>query len=213
LSSKQVLWGLVPWLLYAVVTIPDGDRASLLAAVVAAAWAIAAMSRAFASRSRPKILEVCAAAVFMTFALIGLLGSAGMRNILDDQGRGLAAAILAAAMLVSAAVHPFTEQYTPNDVPPSYRSSPVFRSVHRDLSIRWGCTIAVVAISYLIEADVRAAQGSEVLAFALTWLIPLGAVAVAARQSKVSGVGRKAAAAASGTWPDPNTKFFRSGTP
>ena len=36
MSSKQVLWGLVPWLLYAVLTIPDGDRASLLAAVVAA---------------------------------------------------------------------------------------------------------------------------------------------------------------------------------
>lgn len=194
MSSKQVLWGLVPWLLYAVFTVPDAERTGLVAAVVATGWALAVITRAALTARRPRILDLSAFAVFGSFALIELLSDSAVRSALDDQGRGLAAAILAAVMLISAAVHPFTEQYTLADVPATYRSSPVFRSVHRDLSIRWGCTIAVVAISYLVEADVRAAQGSDVVAFALTWLVPLGVVAIAARQSKVSGVGRRATA-------------------
>lgn len=213
MSSKQVLWGLVPWLLYAVFTVPEAERAGLVAALVALLWAAVAGGRALFARRAPKILELCGVAVFGTFTLIELTSGASTRDVLDDQGRGLAAATLAAVMLISAAVHPFTEQYTLADVPPTYRSSPVYRSVHRDLSIRWGCAIAVVAISYLVEADVRAAQGSDVVTFALTWLVPLVAVGVAARQSKVSGVGRRAAATASGAASAPNSRFFRSGTP
>lgn len=213
MSSKQVLWGLVPWLLYAVLTVPGGQHADLIAAAVAAGWSVITVVRAFAAGRRPKIIDLCGLAVFATYTVIEAIGSDNTRGVLDDQGRGLAVAILAATMLISAAVHPFTEQYARSDVPDSYRSSPVFRSVHRDLSIRWGCTIAAVAISYLVEADVRAAQGSELLAFVLSWVVPVAAVAVAARQSRVSGPGRRAAAAAAGTWPEAQTRFFRSGTP
>lgn len=213
MSSKQVLLGLVPWLLYAVLTIAEGEWAGLYAAAAAAGWALVALLLSVSRGASTKILDVSALVIFGAFALIEVLGGADARDVLDDQGRGLAAALLAAMMLVSVAVRPFTEQYSRSDVPTTYRSSPVFRAVHRDLSLRWGLTVAVAAISYLIEADVRAADGSAVLAFVLTWVVPIGAVAVAARQSKVSKVGRRAADAVSGTWPEANTRFFRSGTP
>ena len=173
------------------------ERTGLVAAVVATGWAARRHRPCSAHRASSRRSSTCAAfAVFGSFALIELLGDSAVRSALDDQGRGLAAAILAAVMLISAAVHPFTEQYTLADVPATYRSSPVFRSVHRDLSIRWGCTIAVVAISYLVEADVRAAQGSDVVAFALTWLVPLGVVAIApARARSPASVGERPRAA------------------
>lgn len=212
MSSKQVLLGLIPWMLYAVLTIPEGESAGIVAAVIAAIWAAGAVLRLVIVKHRPKMLDACGLGVFAAFTAIEVFGTDHARTILDNQGRGLAAAVLAAVMLLSAPAHPFTEQYTRSDIPPMYRSSPVFRSVHRDLSIRWGCTIAFVAVSYLVEADVRAAQGSDVLTFVLTWIVPIGAVAVAARQSQVSSVGRRAAAAP-GSWPEPNTNFFRSGTP
>lgn len=201
MSSKQVLWGLVPWLLYAVVTIPDDDRAAEVAALVALAWALGAAARDLYQRRSVKIVDACAIAIFGGYAILGAWGSQSTASTIEDQGRGLAAAVLAAVMLVSAAISPFTEQYARESVPPVYWTSPVFRSIHRDLSIRWGVAIVFVAISYLVAEDVHAVQGSNLVTFALTWILPLIAIVVAVRSTTTS------------TAPEGSRKLFRSGTP
>ena len=189
MSSKQVLWGLVPWLLYAVLTIPDGDRAGLVAAVVAVAWAVAATVARDSHRDVGRRSSTSAAfAVFGDFALIEAARRVqatrqhprrpGARSGSGRPRGGHAG--LGCGASVHRAVHP--------------------RRACRPLPIVAGVPVRPSRPEHPLGLHDRG--GRDQLSRSRptsaphrdpkwwrsrsTWLVPLGAVAIAARQSKVS---------------------------
>jgi hypothetical protein len=171
MNAKKMLMSLVPWVLFTVVVERKGSGSAAFAALAAAA--VAAVLVAKARETGIKILDVAGVGTFLALGMVALTGDAAVRGQVSEYGRGIAALVLAAVMLGSVLVVPFTEQYARESVPSQYWGSPVFRSVNRHLSAAWGLAALVSGGSHLLAGHLQA-SGHDTMAvrLLLNWAVP-----------------------------------------
>ncbi len=134
------------------------------------------------------MIDVTGVATFGALALIGFSGGQSATNRIADYGRGTAALVLAAIMLVSSVTMPFTEQYARESVPRQYRGSPVFRSVNRRISALWGGAAVIMGAGHLLAGRLDPASnpvtGARPVDLILNWALPIALILFAVNRSK-----------------------------
>jgi hypothetical protein len=138
--------------------------------------------------------------VFLVFGIAAVVAP-GVDGFLADYGRALAAAVLAAVILLTLPVMPFTEQYARETVPQQYWHTPEFRAINQRISAAWGGVVAAMAVSHALagtfevpDPGVRLLHRPVDLVF--NWIVPGLLVWAAARYTqRVSGAADDAPAA------------------
>ncbi|MEU8825347.1 hypothetical protein [Streptomyces sp. NPDC048636] len=166
MQSTQLLFGLIPWVLFSFVTQSLGADtvgvAALISCLICAALTIrGALTNSF------KIIESAGVLTFGALAALGLSGGHHTRELLVDYGRAGSAFVLAAIMLISVATVPFTQQYARASVDRRHWNSPAFRDVNRRISLLWAGVVFGAGICHLLAG----ALGT--LNLLLNWVIPL----------------------------------------
>ena len=184
----KVLVGFIPWIVFSLVATRLGAGAVAAACALAFVLAVALIVRSVSRGESPKLLEVTGAAVFL---LLGIVAVAvpGTDALLAGYGRAIAAAILAAVILATLPVLPFTEQYARETVPRAYWHTPEFRSINRRISAAWGGAVAAMAVSHAVagtfevpDPGVRLLHRPVDLLF--NWIVPGLLVWAAARYTQ-----------------------------
>ena len=184
--------GFVPWIVFSLVATRGGPGAVGTACVLALILSVGLIVRSMSHGGSPKLLEVTGAVVFLVLG-IAALAVPGIDGVLANYGRAIAAAVLAAVILVTLPVLPFTEQYARETVPREYWHTPEFRSINRRISAAWGGVVAAMAVSHAVagtfetpDPGVRLLHRPVDLVF--NWIVPGLLVWAAARYTqKVSG--------------------------
>lgn len=190
MSTKQILLGFLPWIVFSAVSTRVGPGAVGMAALLALALAAYFVVRSVARGRSVKLLELTAV---VTFALMGAwaLIDPASDEFLAFYGRGVAALILAAVIGVSLASRPFTEQYAHESVAQQYWDSPQFRAINRRISAAWAGAVAVMGIGHLVSGALaaNAAEYTGYLAarpgdLVLNWLVPGALVLLTVRYTR-----------------------------
>ena len=192
MSIQKVLVGFVPWIVFSLVATRAGPGAVGTACVLAFVLSVGLIVRSMSHGGSAKLLEVTGAVVFLVLG-IASLAVPGIDGMLANYGRAIAAAVLAAVILVTLPVLPFTEQYARETVPREYWHTPEFRSINRRISAAWGGVVAAMAVSHAVagtfevpDPGVRLLHRPVDLVF--NWIVPGLLVWAAARYTqKVSG--------------------------
>src|SRR6478609_284586 len=122
MNPLKLLIGLVPWLLFTLLVHIPGANMAAYAALAAAALSLVLL---LANRKGGvKIIEAGSVVTFGILTAVAFLAGAAGNAWVTDYGRALAAFVLAAIMLGSTLLVPFTEQYARESVPPQYWGSP-----------------------------------------------------------------------------------------
>ncbi|SCF93520.1 hypothetical protein GA0115256_134813, partial [Streptomyces sp. DconLS] len=136
MKASSLLFGLAPWILFSLIAERAGTGAVGWAALAACLGSLLLAVRG-AVRDGLKVIDAAGVLTFGALTVLGLTGGRHVEQSLVDYGRGGAALLLAAIMLVSAFTVPFTEQYARAGVDRRYWGSPVFRAVNRRISLLW----------------------------------------------------------------------------
>jgi hypothetical protein len=202
MSTKQILLGFIPWVVFSIISTRVGPGAVGMAALVALVVAAGFVARSLLRGESAKFIELTAVATFAAAGVWALLDPAS-DGFLALYGRGLAALVLAAAIAVTLAARPFTEQYARESVPREYWDSPQFHAVNHRISAAWAGSVAVMGIGHLVSG-VLAAQALEYTGYlagrpgdlVLNWLVPglLIVLTVRYTQRVVSSSSRQAVA-------------------
>ncbi len=174
--SSGIFLALVPWVLFTVIAAHGTLKIASIAALVIAA----AISRPGIQAGRPKALEIGAVVAFAGFTIVAFTADASTAEFVERYARGIAAALLALIALGSLVVVPFTEQYAREQVAPELWSSPRFKSVNRRLTLMWGCVFAAMVPFHIAAGAINTSPTNIVL----NWVIPLGLVVWAVKQTQ-----------------------------
>ncbi|RAJ48757.1 hypothetical protein K376_06975 [Streptomyces sp. PsTaAH-130] len=166
MKASSLLFGLAPWILFSLIAEHAGTGAVGWAALAACLGSLLLAVRG-AVRDGLKVIDAAGVLTFGALTVLGLTGGHRVEQSLVDYGRGGAALLLAAIMLVSAFTVPFTEQYARAGVDRRYWGSPVFRAVNRRISLLWAGVIFVMALCHLLAG----ALGTGNLL--LNWVVPV----------------------------------------
>ena len=184
-SSGGMIVCLTPWLLFSFMTHREGAGAAGYAGLAAAALGVVLMWRSVRSGRRVKILDVAGAVLFALLSVAAFAGGPAAAIWVTDYGRAAATFTLAAVMLGSVAIMPFTEQYARESVPPEAWSSPTFRATNRRISLAWGAAVLVMAVGHTIAALVDPTSapqpGMRPVDLVLNWLLPVALIAATVR--------------------------------
>lgn len=189
---QKVLLGFVPWIVFSLVATRVGPGAVGVACVLAFVLAVGLIVRSLRRGESAKLLEVTGAAVFLVLG-IASVADPGIDALLAGYGRAIAAAVLAAVILVTLPVMPFTEQYARESVPREYWHTPQFRSINRRISAAWGGVVAAMAVSHAVAGTFETPDPGFGLLhrpvdLLFNWIVPGLLVWAAARYSqRVSG--------------------------
>ncbi|HWC79668.1 MAG TPA: hypothetical protein VG756_06855 [Pseudonocardiaceae bacterium] len=156
--------------------IPVG--AATLAGTAAALVVVAVMAR----KGVP-VLPIVQAITLAVLSVIAFTGDAQTQHFLGDYGRGIASLVLAAYMLTTAPVAPFTATIARADVPREMWKSPHFIALNRKISSAWGAAVLVMGLAHLASA----AAGSSLRPFQqhlLEWGPVIVAVLLALRYTR-----------------------------
>jgi hypothetical protein len=188
MSMQKVLIGFIPWIVFSLVATRLGPGAVGTACVLAFFLSIGLIVRSVSHGGSAKLLEVTGAVVFLVLGLASLAVPA-IDGVLASYGRAIAAAVLAAVILVTLPVMPFTEQYAREAVPREYWHTPEFRSINRRISAAWGAVVAAMAVSHAVagtfvtpDPGVRLLHRPVDLVF--NWIVPGLLVWAAARYTQ-----------------------------
>ena len=189
MNPFKMLIGLVPWMLFTLLVRIPGDETAAYAALAAAALSLVLMLSTM--KGGVKIIEVGSVVTFGVLAAVAFLAGPSGNAWVTDYGRAAAAFVLAAVMLASTLLVPFTEQYARESVPPQYWGSPTFRAVNRKISGLWGLILLGMGLVHVLAAIIDPASngggfgsglgGGGLL---LNWVIPIGLVLVVITQTK-----------------------------
>ena len=190
---EQVLVGFVPWIVFSLVATRLGPGAVGAACVLAFVVAVGLIARSLRHGGSAKLLEVTGAVVFLVLGIVAV-AVPGTDGPLAAYGRAIAAAVLAAVILVTLPVMPFTEQYARETVPREYWHTPQFRSINRRISAAWGGVIAVMAVSHALAGTFEVPDpGVRLLHrpvdLVCNWIVPGLLVWAAARYTQRLGAG------------------------
>lgn len=166
MKANQLVLGLLPWLLFSVVTQNLGVDTVGWAALASCLICVALTVRGALSEGL-KTIDTAGVVTFAALAAIGLTGGHHLRQLLVDYGRAGSAFVLAAVMLVSVLTVPFTEQYARASVDRRHWNSPAFRSVNRRISLLWAGVVFGAGICHLL------AGAFDAYTLLLNWVIPL----------------------------------------
>jgi len=187
MNSNKMFLSLIPWVVFSVITNRRGADAAAIAALAAAALSLFFLIRE-SRKSGVKIIDLTGVATFGVLAFVGFSGGQSVTDWIADYGRGTAALVLAAIMLVSAITVPFTAQYAREAVPREYWTSPVFRSVNRKISALWGGIAAVMGAGHLLAGRLDPASnpvaGARPVDLILNWVLPIALILFAVNRSK-----------------------------
>ncbi|WP_072802990.1 hypothetical protein [Rhodococcoides yunnanense] len=182
----QMVLGLVPWILFAILTQRFGDNQVAFAALISA---IAAVGIAYYQRSGGiKIIEASAVVLFAAIAVVGFVGGESVDDFLADFARGGTTLVLAAVMLVSVVTVPFTEQYARESVDREYWDSPKFHSTNRKISLFWGATLLVMGVGHLVAGALQPlsdpGEGTRSVDLLLNWIVPIVLLVIAVKYTQ-----------------------------
>ena len=194
MNATKMLLGLLPWVLFSVLTQREGAAAVGIAAV--AAVALSAYFMVADRKGGLKIIPVTGVICFGLIAVAAFVGGAGVSQWLADYGRGATALVLAAVILISVLTVPFSEQYARESVPQAYWSSPTFRTVNRKISALWGGVILVMACGHLLagaldQAAINSGSSARPADLLLNWVIPVGLILLGVKGTTVTGRQRR----------------------
>jgi hypothetical protein len=198
MNPKKMLTSLIPWVAFSLIVERGGGNAAVFGAL--AAVAIAAVLLVRSRADGVKVLDVAGVGTFVALAVMAAAGSDSLRDQIANYGRGGSTLVLAAVMLGSVIVLPFTEQYARESVPRQYWNSPVFRSVNRRISLVWGAAVLVMGCGHLFAGHLQAdgnSSGNNSLAvkLVLNWGVPAAlALTAMAFTNRISGTNAPAAA-------------------
>jgi hypothetical protein len=203
MNAKKMFLSLVPWVVFTVVINRRGADAAAIAALAAAGLSLVFLIRDSRS-SGVKVIDVTGVVTFGVLAGWGFAGGQSTTNWIADYGRGAAALVLAAIMLLSAVTVPFTEQYARESVPREYWNSPVFRAINRRISSLWGVVVLVMGAGHLLAGVVDPASdpvsGARPVDLLLNWALPIVLIMFAIKQTQqISAGGRAGATTATAT--------------
>jgi hypothetical protein len=188
MSMQKVLVGFLPWIMFSLVSTRLGPGAVGTACGLAFVLSIGLIVRSMSHGGSAKLLEVTGAAVFLVLG-IAAFTVPGIDGLLASYGRAIAAAVLAAVILGTLPVMPFTEQYARETVPQQYWHTPEFHSINRRISAAWGAVVAAMAVSHALagtfevpDPGVRLLHRPVDLVF--NWIVPGLLVWAAARYTQ-----------------------------
>ena len=160
--------GLVPWLIFWVVSGPNtwelGAGLALIGAIV--------LAIPEAEHHKLKMLDVVSILFFALLTILGFVLDPGQLSWLDNYSQAISSAALALIVLVSLAWVPFTAQYARDDVPREFWDTPNFKRINLVLSAVWGLVFLACAILGFIAGG---NDGNLVL----NWVIPIVLVVLA----------------------------------
>lgn len=193
----QMILGLVPWILFAILTQRLGDNQVAFAALISA---VAAVGIAYYQRSGGiKIIEAAAVVTFVAVAVIGFVGGESVDDFLADFARGGTTLILAVVMLVSAVTVPFTEQYARESVDREFWDTPRFHATNRKISLFWGGTLLIMGIGHLVAGAVQPqsdpGEGARSVDLLLNWVVPIVLLVLAVKFTQRTAAAARTAAA------------------
>ncbi|MER8184923.1 hypothetical protein [Kitasatospora sp. NPDC094015] len=189
MKASTLLLGLIPWVLFSMIADRVGTGAVGFAALAACLGSLVLAVRG-AVGDGLKLIDAAGVVTFGALAAVGLTSGHHVQQWLVDYGRGGAALLLAAVMLVSAFTVPFTEQYARAGIDRRYWGSPAFRAVNRRISLLWAGVLFVMALCHLLAG----ALGSGTLL--LNWVVPVLVVLAGLKRTEAianaNGVGHRA---------------------
>ena len=199
MKSKNLLLGLVPWVLFSMIAQRLGAGTVGWAALAACAGSLLLTVRG-ARTDGLKTIDAAGVVTFGVIAAVGFTGGHHTQSLLVDYGRGGSALALALIMLVSVFTVPFTEQYARAGIDRRYWGSPVFRAVNRRISLLWSGVILGTAACHLAAgAAIAAGHGGQVNLL-LNWVAPILLVFFGFRRTEqiahAGGSGEKSGAGA-----------------
>ncbi|WP_431775061.1 hypothetical protein [Streptomyces cucumeris] len=166
MKPLTLLFGMAPWVLFSMIADRLGTGAVGWAALAACLGSLVLAVRG-AVTDGLKVIDAAGVVTFGALAAVGLASGPDVQRSLVDYGRGGAALVLGAVMLVSAFTVPFTEQYARASIDRRYWGSPAFRAVNRRISLLWAGIILVMAVCHLLAG---ALGTGDIL---LNWVIPV----------------------------------------
>jgi hypothetical protein len=176
MNAGKIILGFIPLALFAVLAawIPVGFAAiiglvaSLIVLVINRSGGI-------------KTLPLATAIILAIIAITGFVGGAAVDTFLLHYARGLAALILGAFILITAAFAPFTAQFARQMVPKEHWNDQRFKAINRRLSSVWGIAVVVLGVCHLIDGAI-VASGTNLPNFinlVLNWGAPIVVVLLA----------------------------------
>lgn len=190
MSALKIALGFVPWIVFSLIATRAGAGAVGVAALLALVVAAGLVLRALARHESVKVLEATAVVTFGAMGAWALIDPAS-DDFLAFYGRGVAALILFAVILITLPIRPFTEQYARESVPEEYWSTPRFHSINRRISAAWAVVIGGMAVCHLIAGTIAAnvAEHTGYLTsypgeLLLNWIVPGALLVGAVKYSK-----------------------------
>ena len=175
--SARLYFGLVPWIVFAVV-----GRGSLEGAAwgAAAALATAIVILVMSARTHAvKDLEIFSVALFAVLALWGASDQHNAHGLLQRYHNGIATGALACFAIASLARQPFTEPYAREVVQRKYWKTARFTRANVELTLMWAVVFTAVAASQTAAGAIHTRLGSTVF----TWVLPMGLVLLGVKQA------------------------------
>lgn len=187
MSPLKIALGFLPWIAFSLIATRAGAGAVGIAALVAFAVAAALLVRSVMRRESVKLLEATASVTFAAMGLWALLSPAS-DAFLAFYGRGAAAVVLLAVILVTLPVRPFTEQYARESVPQEFWDSPRFHAVNRRISGAWAGVIAVMSVAHFAAGALAAGGTGQVSSnlpeLLFNWIVPAALILGAVRYTQ-----------------------------
>ncbi|MGC4105143.1 MAG: hypothetical protein QM753_02160 [Thermomicrobiales bacterium] len=179
MNPVKLVLGFVPFLLV-----------SVLAGRLSFAWAagiglVAALVLAITTaQGGVKLLPASQVAILGVLTILGVVGSAGIKDWLDDYGRSTASIALGSVVIVTAFIAPFTLQYAREAAPPAVWNTHGFLALNRQISLAWGLAVLAVGISHIAATEMDKHGDSRLLEILFSWGIPVAALIAALLYTK-----------------------------
>jgi hypothetical protein len=149
MSGARLIVGFLPVIAF---TLLLGRVSVGWAAAIAAAVAIFAI--VFDIRGGIKVIPCVAGVVLATIAVISVNSGDAVNSLLVQYGRGLVTTTLAAYVLITVAIYPFTLQFSRTSVPREVWHSPTFIALNRRISAVWGCALLFAGLCNIAISSV-----------------------------------------------------------
>jgi hypothetical protein len=147
MNPVTLVIGFVPLVLF---TFLDGRIPVADAAAVGAAAAVVVV--AVTVRRGIPVLPIVQVVTLAVISALAFTGDPATRHFLTTYGRGIASLVLAAFMLVTLPLAPFTAGIARAGVPREVWTSPRFVDLNRRISAAWGLAVLVLGLTHLATA-------------------------------------------------------------
>jgi hypothetical protein len=175
-QSLGFIGGYIPWIVFWVVASPQTWEWAVLAAFVSAV-VIAIPERREVGL---KLMDYANILVFGIFTLCAIFLDRADLDWLEEYSMTLSTFLLAAIVLGSLAVDPFTAQYARDDVPKEYWDTPNFVHINRVLTAVWGLAFVLMGILSLIGERSDSSDTNAIF----QWVIPIAILLLAFKFTK-----------------------------